>query len=237
MSTSVLIIGGRGSEDNLPAEVINLDGYCNIWKPEKYPKDIADATGAFINGQVIICGGNKQAKFSNECYTLQKGGSWTLLGNLNEDRAIFSSAVIDNSLFLIGGPGACDSIESITTTGIVKKHEPGILNNCIFMQSSVAINRSTAIIIGGSGDANEFHDKTYYYNGETLSKGPDLITGRYFHAAGLLRDKVTNDEYVAVVGGLDSDSNRLNSLELLKIGNNKWKSGTSIPQLTSISIM
>ena len=117
---------------------------------------------------------------------------------------------------------ACESIESISPNGLKKQHEPGY-PHCIAYHSSVAINKTTSISIGGGSD--EFQDKTYYYNGKEFSKGPDLITGRESHAAGLLRDKVTNDEYIAVVGGWDSNYNILDSLELLKIGDNKWKSG------------
>ena len=123
---------------------------------------------------------------------------------------------------MIGGIGdACETIESISITGKTKQHEPDY-PSCISAHSSVAINRNTSITIGGGLD----QDKTHYYNGKEFSKGPDLITGRYWgHAAGLLRDKVTNDEYIAIVGGYDSNGNRLDSLELLKIGDNKWKSG------------
>ena len=81
------------------------------------------------------------------------------------------------------------------------------------------------MIIGGAG-TERIGDKTYYYNGKEFSKGPDLITGRYYHASGLLRDKETNEEYIAVVGGYEAGTfNQLDSLELLKIGDNKWKLG------------
>ena len=92
----------------------------------------------------------------------------------------------------------------------------------------------TSISIGGMGDSEvwgdsgswEYDERTLYYNGETFSEGPNLITGRFSgHAAGLLRDKDTNEEYIAVVGGNDLDVQMLDSLELLKIGDNKWKSG------------
>ena len=228
-SSSILVITGRDDTTTLSPEVINLEGKTCSRLPEKYPKNVYGATGGFINGQVIICGGldRDTDERLNECYTIKKGGgSWTLLANLHEKRYYSSSVVIDKSLYIIGGLGsACESIESISPNGLKKQHEPGY-PHCIYQHSSVAINKTTSITIGG-GDP-EFYDKTYYYNGKEFSKGPDLITGRrYYHAAGLLRDKVTNDEYIAVVGGYDSNYNRLDSLELLKIGDNKWKSGIS----------
>jgi len=229
VSSSILVITGFGGLGvNLSPEVINLEGKTCSRLPEKYPKNVAGATGGIINGQVIICGGYDRdaTERLNECYLLKKGGSWTLLGNLSETRSYSSSVVIDNSLYLISGRGnACESIESITLDGQIKKHEPGY-PHCILDHSTIAINRTTSITIGGY---DEFH-KTYYYNGKEFSKGPDLITGRFAHAAGLLRDKVTNDEYIAVVGGWDSNYDYLDSLELLKIGDNKWKSGNPLPK-------
>ena len=235
-SSSILVITGDGERKrrNLSPEVINLEGKTCSRLPEKYPKNAGAATGGFINGQVIICGGYDRdtGERLSECYTLKKGGSWTLLGNLSEKKEYLRSVVIANSLYVIGGLGACSpiqctacrSIESISLSGTTKQHEPGY-PHCIDSHSSVAINRTTSITIGR--DHDEVQDKTYYYNGKEFSKGPDLITGRYWHAAGLLRDKVNNDEYIAVVGGTDSNDHRYNldSLELLKIGDNKWKSG------------
>ena len=232
VSSSILVITGFGGLGvNLSPEVINLEGKTCSRLPEKYPKNVQGATGGFINGQVIICGGTDRDTYEdyNECYTLKKGGTWTLLGNLSETRLYSSSIVIDNSLYLIGNldldfVNACDTIESICLDGTTKKHEPGY-PHCINRHSTVAINRTTSITIGGTLD-EKYQDKTYYYNGKEFSTGPDLITGRTLHAAGLLRDKLTNDEYIAVVGGHDSDYwDELDSLELLKIGENKWKSG------------
>ena len=164
---------------------------------------------------MISCGGYEE----NKCYTLKKGGSWTLLGNFSKPRKYSSSVVIGNSLYVIGSSGnLCESIESISINGQITQHEPGY-PHCISGHSSVSINRTTSITIADGFAA-------YYYNGKEFSKGPDLITGRHFHAAGLLRDKKTNDEYIAVVGGRDSNTKKtLDSVELLKIGDNKWKAG------------
>ena len=213
--------------------MINLEGKTCSRFPEKFPKTIIGAVGAFINDQVVICEWG-------ECYTLKKGGTtWTLLGNLNSMDSSSSSVVVNNILYVIGGASdhcatiesisldGTTTLESITVNGNVHQNTngPPWENYCIGGQASVTINSTTSITMGGS-NGGSYIERTWYYNGETFSEGPDLITGRWeSHAAGLLRDKDTNEEYIAVVGGRNIDWKVEDSLELLKIGDNRWKSG------------
>ena len=197
---------------------------------------------------MVICGGWGREPYENveECYTLKKGDtSWTLLGKLNFMDDFSSSIVVNNIFYAIGGTGPdhCSTIESISLDGtttvenitvngdIHDYHEYGYIY-CIGGQASVTINSSTSITIGGSDQGwsdqgpDAYYERTWYYNGETFSDGPDLITGIWYaHAAGLLRDKDTNEEYIAVVGGRNDSYTVVDSVELLKIGDNKWKSG------------
>ena len=258
-SSSILVISGshEAGESNLSPEVINLEGKTCSRLPEKYPKNVISAQGAFINDQVVICGGWVREPYENveECYTLKKGStSWTLLGNLNSINSGSSSVVLNNKLYVIGGYGNfCDdesttiesisldgttTLESITVNGNLQYYgsepDPDSLGfdpaSCygISDPASVTINSTTSITMGGN-HGGFYLERTWYYNGTTFSEGPDLINGRIMgHAAGLLRDKDTNEEYIAVVGGLVVESGKWkesNFLELLKIGDNKWKSG------------
>ena len=202
---------------------------------------------------MVICGGWGREPYENveECYTLKKGDtSWTLLGKLNFMDDFSSSIVVNNIFYAIGGTGPdhCSTIESISLDGtttvenitvngdIHDYHDYGWYY-CIGGQASVTINSTTAITIGGTNQ-NDYpwdSERTWYYDGETFSDGPDLITGYWMdHAAGLLRDKDTNEEYIAVVGGRSINWEVLDSVELLKIGDNKWKLGNLFISSSSI---
>ena len=162
-----------------------------------------------------------------------------------------SIVVFNNIIYVIGGSGSfcgddsttmesisldgTTTLESVTVNGNLHypgseldPNEPGFDKTSCYgfsEQASVTINSTTSITIGGSY-GQFFPERTWYYNGTTFSEGPDLINGRIRgHAAGLLIDKDTNEEYIAVVGGLDQNWMDSNFLELLKIGDNKWKSG------------
>ena len=74
-----------------------------------------------------------------------------------------------------------------------------------------------------------YYKSTYFFNhnDKKYVEGPDLLVGRGHAAAGLLKDHVTNDEFVVVVGGYSENSSGLiNNVELLKLGGtNVWKQG------------
>ena len=230
-------------EGDMSPEVINLDGKTCSRLPEQYPMIVAGANGAFINDQLVICA-------RGECFSLKKGDTtWNHLGNLKSGvgSSGSSSVVINNTFYVIGGVGStyedCSTIKTISLNGETSI-EPISVNGdfgdpletsyCWGDHVSVTINRTTSITIGGAEymanysyvDQYKYAKRTYYFDGKTFSEGPDLITGRKFaHAAGLLIDKETNDEYIVVVGGKDEKHQYLDSVELLKIGDSKWKPG------------
>ena len=78
-------------------------------------------------------------------------------------------------------------------------------------------------LIGGA-KRNSSSASTYYYDHIEggWSNGPSLMQRRNGHAAGIVTDKVTNEQFVAVTGGLDI-YNYLDSTEILQDG--KWVQG------------
>ena len=86
------------------------------------------------------------------------------------------------------------------------------------------------MLIGGSYTINpQGSNKTWFFNhqNERWIPGPDLGTGRCYHTAGIVKDRETNEEFVAVVGGYYDDDN-LQSVELLNLHskeNASWSYG------------
>ena len=86
------------------------------------------------------------------------------------------------------------------------------------------------MLIGGSKDFyTQCSNKTWFFNhqNERWISGPDLGTGRYMHTAGIVKDRETNEVFVAVVGGLPSFGNALQSVELLDLQSKEyaWRYG------------
>ena len=90
------------------------------------------------------------------------------------------------------------------------------------------------MLIGGemkfaSGNSHTFSKITFWLNlnedldGEWIH-GPDLIEGRENHAAEIVTDQITGEDFVVVSGGVIKDGKPLRSVEILM--DKEWKSGT-----------
>ena len=87
----------------------------------------------------------------------------------------------------------------------------------------VAINKTCSLLIGGR--TNGLESATVYYfehEGKNWSQGPDLMQPRGSHAAGLVTDETTYDEFVIVTGG-EYNGIKLDSTEILI--DNQWHLG------------
>ena len=94
----------------------------------------------------------------------------------------------------------------------------------------VSINETYSMLIGGTNSYSEqCSNKTWFFNHQNKKwiPGPVLGTGRCSHTAGIIKDRKTNEEFVAVVGGLPSFGNALQSVELLDLQSKEyaWRYG------------
>ena len=88
----------------------------------------------------------------------------------------------------------------------------------------VAINKTCSLLIGGRTTGLATIPKVFYFDheGKNWSQGPDLIQARRSHAAGLVTDEITYDEFVIVTGG-EYNGIFLDSTEILI--DNQWNPG------------
>ena len=199
---------------------------CNKW-PD-FPIGVNAATGGLIENTVMICGGRVLGSISNKCYSLTSHKA-TLVTHMSVARSYTASIVLnDNTLWVTGGytddgySTALSSTEKVTLNGIIPGPD---LPMALRSHAMVAINTTASIVIGGLDGSYTASASTFYYDhigGEWIN-GPSLIHARSYHAAGIVTDEVTDENYLSVTGGSNINLNAQDSTEILLDG--KWVPG------------
>jgi hypothetical protein len=190
---------------------------CNNWP--NFPFSVEGATGGLIGNTVMVCGGYDKISYVDKCYSLTSQGK-TLVTHMSLGKMDAASIVLnDNILWVTGGYNYFYQIptEYVTMTGTMPGPD---LPKGLSDHAMVAIN-STCTMVAGGFDSGGYSATTYFYDhseGEWIT-GPSLIQARYDHAAGIVIDEVTDEQFVIVTGGYF----QLDSTEILQDGN--WIQG------------
>ena len=211
-------------------ELIDIDGDCTVSLPD-YPRKIDGATGVYIDGRIVICGGGYPV--TNKCYQLKNGsGAFELAYTMREKRYYARSIVTQGKMFITGGHNGNNYVGTgeFINNQISKNDEtsPIIqLPEAVHFHAVVNIDQSTIFLIGGDAINMTYSKKTHFYNyvTEKWRNGPELITGRFGHTAGVLIDHKTHKQHIAVVGGFRNGNFDHNSVELLLHGQYLWSQG------------
>ena len=198
---------------------------CNNW-PD-YPIGVFGATGGLVGNTVIICGGRDTNYVSDECYSLTSDKA-TLITHMSVRRAYAASIVLnDKTLWVTGGgnddvnPVRLESTEYVEETGTMFGPD---LPMILIHHAMVAINSTFSMVIGGYSNNHSFGStviaSTFFFdhNEDEWINGPSLIQARLSHAAGIVRDEVTEEPFVVVTGGSGSRHS-----EILQDG--EWSQG------------
>ena len=198
---------------------------CGNWP--NIPIGVWKATGGLIGNTVVICGGRDGSYNQvDECYSLTSE-KVKFVFHMSVSRENAASIVLkDNTLWVTGGYGGMNgnylaSTEMVTITGIIPGPD---LPMALISHAMVAINNTCTMVIGGShtGYFNDYSATFFYVHNEgEWINGPSLMQGRYDHAVGIVTDKVTNENFVAVTGGYGGEY--WDSTEILQGG--KWVQG------------
>ena len=230
-STKIIVTTGYGSSRELNnTELIDSNGDCIASLPD-YPMKIDGATGVYIDGKIIICGGGYPV--TNKCYQLRKGGKeFELIYTMKQKRYNARSIVTQQKMLLSGGHNGNSYIGTgeFINTQISKATEPSFniqLPEAVLFHAIININQSTFFLIGGDTIKMTYSKKTHFYNQVTKewTVGPELIAGRWGHTAGILIDHETHTQHIAVVGGFRNGNVDENSVELLLYGQTLWSQG------------
>ena len=206
---------------------------CKNW-PD-FPIVINGATGGLIGNTVMICGGYSahHKTHHNDCYSLtsQKATLATHMSVARDDAA--SIVLDDNTLWVTGGTNGSNlhnwlsSTDYVTMSGTLPGPD---LPMTLAQHAMVAINSSSSMVIGGRHRGlGSSRTSTFFYDHieGKWNNGPSLSQKRCGHAAGIITDKVTNEQFVAVTGGSYYAGKYkyvyLDSTEILQDG--KWVQG------------
>jgi hypothetical protein len=185
------------------------------------PISVNGDTGGLIGNTVIICGGH-DGSYVDKCYSLTSKKA-TLATHMSVGRSGAASIVLnDNILWVTGGynGGRLASSEYVTMSGTMTGPD---MPMALESHAMVAINSTCSLVIGGFPGEGAV-SSTFFYDhneGEWIT-GPTLMHGRSGHAAGIVTDKVTHEDFVVVTGGW-AVGYPMDSTEILQDGN--WVQG------------
>ena len=243
-ASKILVTAGENLDGvQTTSEVVDStvrgDNMCKNW-PD-LPIGITGATGGLIGNTALICGGWHDSPSVDECYSLTSEKA-TLVTHMSIERFFPACIVLnDNMLWITGGYNSYShsflaSTEKVTLAGTMPGPE---LPKTLYEHAMVAINRTVSMVISGSdaiviGSHIVYSASTYYYNhieGE-WSNGHSLMQARCRHAAGIVTDEFTNENFVVVTGGYKSGI--LDSTEFLQDG--KWVQGKICIKKASVQL-
>ena len=94
----------------------------------------------------------------------------------------------------------------------------------VYYHAIASVDETTSILTGGS-TASGISANTWLFShvSNQFQAGPSLLTARFGHASSTIRDRVTMEDIVAVVGG--SNGFYLDTTELLFYGESTWQQG------------
>jgi hypothetical protein len=202
---------------------------CNNWP--HLPFGLSGATGGLIGDSVIICGGRGNYSNFDECYSLTSEKA-TLVTNMFVGRFYAASIVLnDDTLWVTGGYAGLfyiASTEYVTEAGTMLGPD---LPMTLCYHAMVAINSTCSMVIGGISTVYSALTFFYDHNKAEWITGPSLMQARGDHAAGIITDEVTDENFVVVTGGdLDSTNHwevdwtfGLDSTEILQ--DDEWVEG------------
>ena len=173
--TAGMVSNHKGMSRN--SELIDLNGECTTTALPDYPLGVLGATGLYIDGKIVICGGsyinskswlNESShhykplrKIPNEkrCYQLEKGNKAFKLAYTMKEKRVFAKSIVDQGIMLLSG-GSNNRWWGFDTIGTGEYINNEVGNNTaprsdiklpepITNHAFIKLNQSTSMLIGG----------------------------------------------------------------------------------------
>lgn len=198
-----------------------------------YPLAVNGASGAFVDGFVLVCGGNfATGTYSNKCFKLGPQKIWEESITMSAPRQGAAMVNIMGRAMMFGGYSGrnyLDSTEILDVRSETTKPGPKLpakMHNAC----AVKLNATTTLLTGGY-DGSGHLKSTFYYTAQdqTFKTGPQLIQGRSRHACGILTQG--EKQFLIVAGGVGQ------STEVLSLDDQtQWKTGLYLTNIISFRI-
>ena len=232
LSNFLLVSSGYGTNGYTKnTEVLNLDSK-DAQTPtyKNHSIGIAGATGGFIAGQFITCGGYTYGDPIKECYKIGTTNT-SLHGTMKKKRQYAASIVLADKLWILGGSDEnnilLNSTEYIFHDGR-QEDGPG-LPIAISRHTAIQINDTQFMILGGLISKIDYTEKTWIYSNGHWIDGPSLTKTISRHSVGKIRDSVTHKDYIVVTAGIHTYGNKkstfLKDTKFLEVDGTAWEAG------------
>ena len=118
-----MVVGGyTATGSTASVEVVDLSGHNKICKPvADYPYPIEGHAMATINGQPIVCGGQKGGSITNECYRYDgNDNQWKPFPSMKTKRSWHQSLQLGRNQFMMAG-GQCTNLNGLMLGCVIIK--------------------------------------------------------------------------------------------------------------------
>ena len=205
---------------------------------EEYPRARLGAIGGLTsNRHPIICGGSEEEHQLISSCSIFENGSWNSSTTIVRPREFAAASLSpypneNHSLLVTGG---LDGNIKFNTMAVLSdsgwQELPISLPVTVFGHCMVLLNLTTVMLIGGRQDDSLYSPDTFYFNTENEKwvAGPKLISSRYHHSCGMLRNSQSSQESVIVAAGNNGLWPLMASVEILDVGASEWRTGPSLP--------
>jgi len=188
-------------------EIINPDNSTTICQNDyTYPTNInvADATGAVVDGTIVVCGGGEYPTYTKQCHSFGHDKKWRL-GLMTTPRTYAVSVPFKgDALWVAGGYGGSNRLNSTELVYLDGRRSSTKQLPEVRLGSCATEYNGIIYLTGGSDGDRSDQDNTWIINANDdfrLTNGPNMLRTRSNHACGIFHSHAHSGRAVIVTAG------------------------------------